>query len=93
MAHSISARKRMRQNEKRRILNRARRATLKSAMRRVTDPLLHNDPGKAEANLKSAVKLLDREATRGLIHKNAAARTKSRLAKRIRKLKAKGATS
>ena len=45
------------------------------------------EAGEAEAAFKDAIALLDREATRGLIHKNAAARTKSRMLKRIRAIK------
>lgn len=87
MAHSLSAKKRVRQNEKRRLHNRTRRSTLRTRVRRVRDAIVHRDPASAEASLKDAIRLLDREANRGLIHRNAAARLKSRLSRRLNTLK------
>jgi len=91
MAHSLSSKKRIRQNEKRRMQNRARQSVLKKKLRRVLDALLHKEVDNAEAAFHEASKLLDREADRGLIHRNAAARRKSRLARRINALKASAA--
>lgn len=91
MAHSLSAKKRIRQNEKRRLQNRARQSVLKKKLRRVLDALLHKEVDNAEAAFHEASQLLDREADRGLIHRNAAARRKSRLARRINALKATAA--
>ena len=90
MAHSLSAKKRIRQNVKRRALNRSRRSTLRTQIRKVRDAIIHHDAEKAEAGIKDAVRLLDREADRGLIHRNMAARLKSRLIRRINVLKATG---
>lgn len=88
MAHSLSSKKRIRQNEKRQTLNRSRRSALRTRIRKVRDALVHHDASAAEASLKAAVKALDREADRGLIHRNAAARMKSRLSRRLNALKA-----
>ena len=88
MAHSLSAKKRIRQNETRRILNRAKRSTLRSRIRKVRDALMHRDAAAAESSLKEAVEALDREADHGLIHRNAAARMKSRLTRRLNALRA-----
>lgn len=88
MAHSLSAKKRIRQNERRRIRNRARRSTLRGRVRKVTEALTHKDAETAEAAFLSARRLLDREADRGLIHRKAAARQKSRLQKRINQIRA-----
>ena len=88
MAHSLSAKKRDRQNVKRAAMNKARRTRLRTQLKKVKDAVIHHDAGSAETALKDVVKLIDREATRGLVHRNAAARTKSRLIKRIRSLKA-----
>lgn len=93
MAHSLSAKKRIRQNEKRRIRNRARQSVLKGKLRRVTDALLHKEVDNAHEAFLDASRQLDREADRGLIHRNAAARKKSRLARRINALKAAAANS
>ncbi len=91
MAHSLSAKKRVRQNEKRRMLNRARRSTLKGRVRKCLETLT---AGQAEATttaLRSAEQALDRAADRGTLHRNAAARRKSRLARRLNALKQKAA--
>lgn len=93
MAHSLSAKKRIRQNAKRQALNRARKSALKSKVRRVTDALVHNQPTEAAKNIKDAIRALDREASRGTIHRNAAARKKSRLIKRLAAQQQKSATA
>jgi small subunit ribosomal protein S20 len=89
VAHSISAKKRIRQNEKQRARNRARRTALKSRVRAFTDALTAGDPAAAESKYRETCKQLDRQAARGLIHRNAAARRKSRLARRLNALKQK----
>jgi small subunit ribosomal protein S20 len=88
VAHSLSSKKRIRQNEKRQLLNRSRRSALRKRIRVVRDALVHHDAATAEASLKDAVKVLDREADRGLLHRNTAARMKSRLSRRLNALKA-----
>jgi len=89
VAHSLSAKKRIRQNEKQRARNRARRSALKTCLRAFADVLTAGDPALAENKFREACKLLDREADQGLIHPNAAARRKSRLARRLNVLKQK----
>ncbi len=69
-----SAKKNMRKSRAAAIRNRAQRSALRTALKRASSA------GNAEEKL-AAVKLLDRAARKGLIHKNAAARHKSRLAK------------
>jgi small subunit ribosomal protein S20 len=88
VAHSLSAQKRIRQNAKRNLRNRSRRSNLKTAVRKVADALAHRDAAATEKALAAAIKVLDREATRGTLHRNAAARRKSRLTKRLNALKA-----
>ncbi len=88
MARSISSQKRLRQNKTRAARNKARKSQVKTAVRKVDDAILQNDSDVAEKALKEAAKLLDRNGTRGTIHPNAAARRKSRLAKRINAIKA-----
>lgn len=90
MAHSLSAKKRIRQNEKRRAQNRSRRSNMRSTLRKCNDALLHKETDKAEQAFQEVCATLDREADRGLIHRNAAARRKSRMAKKINALKAGG---
>ena len=91
MAHSLSAKKRNRQNVKRRALNRARSSSLKTRIRRCREALSSTDVDAAERLFREACKALDREADRGLIHRNAAARRKSRLARTLNVLKQESA--
>lgn len=83
MAHSISARKRDRQNARRRIRNRARESLLKTKARKVAEALAGSDKSKATASLKELVSALDKSAAQGTIHRNTAARRKSRLMRRL----------
>ena len=83
MAHSLSAKKRVRQNVKRRARNRWRKQLIREAVR-VFDEALHDGKTDAAAEqLKVVYKRLDQVAAKGTIHKNAAARKKARLAKRL----------
>ena len=77
MPNSSSAKKRMRQADRRRGRNRAVRTALRSAIKRVRSASAE----EGESAYRSAVRLLDRAARKGLIHKNAAARSKRRLGK------------
>ena len=90
MAHSLSAKKRVRQNAKTRLINRSRRSAIKTELRDTLDALHGGDAKAASTKVGDAIVLLDREATRGLIHKNAAARQKSRLMRKLNKLSGKG---
>ena len=88
MPHTKSAWKRLRQNEKRRARNKATVKGLKKQQRAVTDALTTSDPAKAATEIVTATKKLDKAAARGYIHKNKAARLKSRMAKKLAALKA-----
>ena len=88
MASSLSAKKRIRQNSKLRARNRWRKRQVKDAVKTFTDAVHDGDVGKAEETYRTATKTLDQVASTGTIHKNAAARSKSRLAKRLNALKA-----
>jgi small subunit ribosomal protein S20 len=87
MAHSLSARKRVRQNAKRRIINRARKGEIKAAIKGFEAAISSGDRKAAAEQYKLAVKRLDRVALTGTIHKNKAARLKSRLAQKLNKIK------
>ncbi len=78
MPHTPSAFKRLRQNEERRIRNLSAMRTLKTSFQKA-ETALKADPAKAQEALRAAVAQLDRQAARGLIHHNTAARRKSRL--------------
>jgi small subunit ribosomal protein S20 len=86
VAHSLSAKKRIRQNAKRRSRNRWRKDLVKDAVKSFDAAVKGNDKAKAADALKKAYKTIDKVASKGTIHKNTAARTKSRLAKRLSKV-------
>lgn len=88
MAHSLSAKKRIRQTQKRRARNRARKDQVKAQTKSFLSAIAANDVTGAETELNKLAQRLDRIAAKGVIHKNAAARKRSRLAKRLNLLKA-----
>lgn len=81
MANTSSAKKAVRVIAKRTERNRGIRTGIKTAIKRVVKA----EPGQAEAALREAVRALDQAAAKNLIHKNKAARKKSRLAKQVAK--------
>ena len=92
MAHSLSAKKRVRQSIKRRARNRARKELIKDQVKTFTTALSSGDFAKAETELRKVTQRLDRVASKHTIHKNTAARKRSRLARRLNAAKAaKGA--
>lgn len=86
MANSPQARKRALQNETRRVHNKARRSMMRTEIKNVLKAIRSGDKKRAEEVFKTAVPLIDRMATKGIVHKNKAARHKSRLNARIRAL-------
>lgn len=83
MPNLKSAVKRMRQQRKRGERNRAQRSKLKTAIKKV---MTATSADEAQAHLRDAEALLDRFATRRLVHPNKASRKKSQLARRVREL-------
>jgi len=88
VAHSLSAKKRIRQNEVHRSRNRARKAAIKTQARKFADAVRVQDADQAEAAFRAVVKKLDQTAAKGTLHKNAVARKKSRLARQLNELTA-----
>jgi small subunit ribosomal protein S20 len=84
-----SALKRARQNEVRKERNRTRRSRLRNKIRLLREALSQKDRSKAQELLNPTLSLIDRMRTKGLIHANTAARTKSRLARQAQALPAK----
>ncbi len=82
-----SAKKRLRQNVVRRERNRTIKRALRTQCRKVREAVEAGDAEQAEVEFRAAVKRLDRAGARNIIHRNAAARTKSRLSARIKALK------
>lgn len=86
MANSASARKRARQAETHRRANASRRSMMRTYMKKVVAAIEAGDKEQANAAYTVAAKVLDRTASKGLIHKNKAARHKSRLVAQIKAL-------
>ena len=89
MANIKSQIKRNRQNERRRLRNKAVRSELKTRVKAAEAAARNGDEASPES-LRLAVKCLDMAAAKGVIHKNQAANRKSRLVKRIARLSAGG---
>lgn len=84
MANSPQARKRARQNDARRVHNHSMRSHMRTHVKKVLKALRAGNVEQARERYQEAVPVVDRMARKGLIHKNRAARYKSRLNKRIR---------
>jgi len=82
MANTKSAKKDLRRNAKRRIRNQATKSALKTYIKKTRTAITTGDASQTADALKLAVQALDKAAKRGIIHKNQAARRKSRIAKR-----------
>jgi small subunit ribosomal protein S20 len=87
VAHSLSAKKRIRQNEKSRTINRARKSMVKTQTKHFEDALKSGDLANAEQQLKKTVRLLDKVGATSTMHKNTVARVKSRLTRLFNKAK------
>lgn len=86
MANTAQARKRARQAEKHRQLNASGRSTMRTSVKRVLNAIDAGSKEDASEAYKQAVPVIDHAANNGLIHKNKAARFKSRLNTRIKAL-------
>lgn len=89
LANIKSAIKRNRQNEKRRLHNRVYRGSARTQVRNARVAINEGDQEKATVEVKEAIRKLDLAASKGIIHKNNAARRKSRLVKALQGLAAK----
>ncbi len=84
MANSAQARKRARQAERHRQHNASMRSRMRTYIKKVVAAIESGNRADAEAAYKAAVPVIDQMAGKGLIHKNKAARHKSRLNSHIR---------
>jgi small subunit ribosomal protein S20 len=84
MPNSLSAEKRVRQNERDRKQNKSIKSTINTVRKQVTEAI---EEGKSESEIEelktNAISLIDRAVTKGVFHKNKAARLKSRLEKKV----------
>ncbi|MDR0327502.1 MAG: 30S ribosomal protein S20 [Planctomycetaceae bacterium] len=89
MPNIASAKKRLRQNIATRERNRASRSFVRNRCKNVVKAVLAGSVADAETLFREAVKALDQASSKRIVHRNAAARKKSRLSAMIRKLKEK----
>ena len=86
MANTPQSKKRARQNERRFAVNKARRSRIRTYLRKVEEAIASGDKDAASAALKAAQPELMRGVTKGVFHKNTAARKMSRLSARVKAL-------
>jgi small subunit ribosomal protein S20 len=89
MPNIQSARKRLKQAIVRRERNRSTKKSIRTECKKVIEAVKSGNVDQAEKEFRTAAKLLDKSAAKHVIHRNAAARVKSRLSTRVKKLKGK----
>lgn len=93
MANNPQARKRVRQAEKHRKLNQSQRSAMRTQVKKAVKLIEAKDLERAPEAYRSAVKAVDTMASKGIIHKNKAARHKSRLNRRLKALREAATTA
>jgi small subunit ribosomal protein S20 len=91
VAHSLQAKKRARQDIKRRTINRARKSQVKTQIKHFEEAMAKGDVEAASEQLRLVTQKLDKTASTSTMHKKTAARKKSRLTRRLNAIKAKKA--
>ncbi len=86
MPNHKSAEKRVRQNEKRRAVNRSNRSDLRTQIKKLRTALTASDKNQSQELLTPTVSAIDKAVNKGILHKNTAARYKSRLTSHVGKL-------
>lgn len=86
MPQNLSIKKRIRQNKVTNLRNRSIRTNLRTATKKVDTAIMNNKFEQAQSDLKDATPIIDKAVTKGIIHKNNAARKKSRLMRKVNKL-------
>ncbi len=84
MANTAQARKRARQADHRRLLNQGQRSNMRTHVKKVVNAIAGGDKAVATEAYQQAVPVIDQSANQGMIHKNKAARHKSRLNAQIK---------
>ena len=87
MPNTKSAQKRFRENAVHQARNRSIKRAVRTQCRKVREAVAASDPERAEVEFRLAAKHLDRAGAKNIIHRNAAARIKSRLSARIKAIK------
>ena len=86
MANTPHSKKRARQNERRFAVNKARRSRIRTFLRKVEEAIASGDKDAASAALRAAQPELMRGVSKGVFHKNTAARKMSRLSARVKSI-------
>jgi len=86
MPNHKSAEKRVRQNEKRRAVNRSNRGSVRTQIKKLRTALTAGDKAQSQELLVPTIALIDKSVNKGVLHKNTAARHKSRLTKHVSEL-------
>ncbi len=86
MANHKSAKKRMRQNVKRRARNRSNRSRLRTQITNLRDAIAAGDKDTSQAELTPTIALIDKMVNKKILHQNTAARYKSRLTRHVNSL-------
>ena len=84
MANTQSAIKNVRKNQRRRAINRARKGTLRTQIKKLRTLLKSKDGETALKELKKTISVIDRSLRKGVLHRNTAGRYKSRLTRAVR---------
>ena len=86
MANHQSAKKRMRQNVKRRLNNRMNRSRLRTQIKKLRAAIAEGDKNLSQEELQPTISLIDKMVNKNILHQNTAARYKSRLTKHVNEL-------
>ena len=86
MANTSQARKRVRQANKARVRNASQKSEFRSSVKKVLKSISEKNKDQSSQDYKKAVSVMDKLVTKGLLHKNKAARHKSRLNKQLKNL-------
>ncbi len=86
MPNHKSAEKRVRQNEKRRTVNRSNRSNLRTQIKKLRAAFAASDKNQSQELLTPTISAIDKAVNKGVLHKNTAARYKSRLSAHVSKL-------
>jgi small subunit ribosomal protein S20 len=86
MPNHKSAEKRDRQNEKKRVINRNNRSKVRTQIKKLRAALTASDKNQSQELLNPTISLIDKAVNKGILHKNTAARYKSRLTSHVSSL-------
>lgn len=88
MANHPSSKKRIRQNERRRAVNRSNRSRLRTQVKKLRTALAEGNKAAAQEQLEPTISMIDKMVNKNILHKNTAARYKSRLTRHVNELAA-----